>query len=159
MTAPVQTRSLTPAERRIAQYVVNGLQTRQIADVETVSVHTVRSHMITVRRKLHCPERCSLAVVAHRLLRDAEVSVPAVTAPSPALSTEQVKLLRAVTEHSRLLDIARAADIPPGDLRAALDQLLADTGAQDTTRLVTRAHAWNLLTAKQAGTAQGGANS
>ncbi|MCZ1005429.1 LuxR C-terminal-related transcriptional regulator [Streptomyces lydicus] len=151
MTAPAPTTPLTPAERRIAQHVVNGLQTRQIAVAETVSAHTVRSHMITVRRKLHCPERCSLAVVAHRLLRAREVSVPAAKAPSPDLSTEQMSLLRAVTRHSRLLDIAHAAVIDPGDLRATLDKLLADTDAPDTTRLVTRAHAWNLLTAKQDG--------
>ncbi|MFF7753337.1 helix-turn-helix transcriptional regulator [Streptomyces sp. NPDC007971] len=63
MTAPAPTTPLTPAERRIARHVVNGLPARQIADAETLSHHTVRAHLLSLRKKLHCPERCSLAVV------------------------------------------------------------------------------------------------
>ncbi|MFF3934365.1 response regulator transcription factor [Streptomyces hirsutus] len=158
MTAPAPITPLTQAERRIAQHVVNGLPARQIADTETLSHHTVRSHMRALRRKLHCPERCSLAVVAHRLLSANEATAPSSEAPAPDLSTEQISLLRAVTEYSRPLDIARAAEIAPADLRAALDQLLADTGAPDTTRLVAWSHGWNLLTVEQISTAQSGAS-
>ncbi|WP_406723953.1 hypothetical protein WJ438_03845 [Streptomyces sp. GD-15H] len=75
----------------------------------------------------------------------------------PALSDAQLVLLRAVTEYSRPLDIARAAKIAPADLRASLDQLLADAGAADTTQLVTRAHAWQLLSPGQAETVPNGA--
>jgi DNA-binding CsgD family transcriptional regulator len=156
MTTPAPITPLTPAERRIAQHVVNGLPTRQIADAETLSHHTVRSHMRTVRRKLNCPERCSLAVLAHRLLDAAEATAPPPDTPAPDLSTEQMNLLRAVTQHSRPLDIARDAHIAPADLRAALNQLLADTGSPDTIQLVIRAHGWNLLSAEQASTVQSG---
>ncbi|MGQ4444045.1 helix-turn-helix transcriptional regulator [Streptomyces violaceoruber] len=158
MTAPAPTTPLTPSERRIAQHVVNGLPTRQIAATETLSHHTVSSHMLSLRRKLHCPERCSLAVVTHRLLSANGATAPVPDMPAPDLSTEQTKLLRAITEHSKPLDIAHGANIAPADLRAALDQLLADTGAPDTTRLVAWAHSWNLLTAKQTSTVQSGAS-
>ncbi|MFJ1652598.1 LuxR C-terminal-related transcriptional regulator [Streptomyces sp. NPDC088337] len=157
MTAPAPATPLTPAERRIAQHVLNGLSARQIADAETLSHHTVRSHMRTLRTKLHCPERCSLAVVTHRLLSANEATAPSPNAPAPDLSAEQTKLLRAVTEHSKPLDIARAAGIAPADLHAALDQLLADTGAPDATRLVAWAHGWNLLTTHQTSAVQNGA--
>ncbi|WP_330316072.1 helix-turn-helix transcriptional regulator [Streptomyces platensis] len=55
MTAPSRPRR--SAERRIAQHVVNGLPARQIADAETLSRHTARSHMFSLRKKLRCPER------------------------------------------------------------------------------------------------------
>ena len=158
MTAPALTTPLTPAEKRIAQHVVHGLPTSQIADIETLSHHTVRTHLRTLRRKLHCPERCSPAVVTHRLLSANEAATPSPDMPTPVLSTEQTKLLSAVTEHSKPLDIARGANIAPADLRAALDQLLADTRAPDTTTLVAWAHAWNLLPADQTSTGQSGAN-
>ncbi|MFF4863513.1 helix-turn-helix transcriptional regulator [Streptomyces sp. NPDC001231] len=157
MTASAPATPLTPAERRIAQHVVNGLPARQIADAETLSHHTVRSHMRTLRRKLHCPERCSLAIVTHRLLSANDATAPSPDAPAPDLSTKQTSLLRAITEHSTPLDIARAANIAPSDLHSALDQLLADASAPNTTQLVAQAHGWNLLTADQTSAVQSGA--
>ncbi|NUK23939.1 LuxR C-terminal-related transcriptional regulator [Streptomyces lunaelactis] len=158
MTAPAPITQLTPAERRIAQHVVNGLPARQIAVTETLSHHAVRAHMVSLRRKLHCPERCSLAVITHRLLSANEATAPAPDTPAPDLNTEQTNLLKAVAEHTKPLDIARGANMAPADLRAALVQLLADTGATDTTRLVARAHGWNLLNAQQTSTVRSGAS-
>ena len=157
MTAPAPTSPLTQSERRLAQHVVDGLNAREIAAVTQLRASTVHSTLRNVRGKLHCPERCSLAVVAHRLLDVGEITTPTTDAPAPEMSAEQISLLKAVTEHSRPLDIARAAKLAPADLRVALDQLLADTGAPDTTRLVVQAHSWNLLTAEQTSTVQSGA--
>ncbi|MEU6405286.1 LuxR C-terminal-related transcriptional regulator [Streptomyces sp. NPDC046985] len=158
MTAPAPTTPLTPAERRIARGVVLGKSPREIADAETLSLHTVRTHMQTMRRKLLCPERCTLAVLTHRLLRADEATAPVPDTPAPDLSAEQTNVLRAVTEHSAPLDIARGAGIAPADLRAALGRLLADTGVPDTTLLVTRAHGWGLLAAEQPRTVRSGAD-
>ncbi|MFF3851390.1 LuxR C-terminal-related transcriptional regulator [Streptomyces sp. NPDC002328] len=150
MTALAPTQPLTPSERRIAQHVVKGLDARGIAAATQLKLGTVHSTLRTVRWKLACPERCSLAVVAHRLLNSGQSTVPIPQRPAPDLSPEQISLLKAATEHTLPRDIARAADLAPADLRAALDQLLADTGAQDSTELVVLAHSWQLLPAERA---------
>ncbi|CAM5580242.1 response regulator transcription factor [Streptomyces pseudogriseolus] len=157
MTAPLPTTPLTPAERRIAQHVVRGLSAREIADATQLSPNTTHTYLRAMRGKLRCPERCTLAVVAHRLIASGEATAPTPDTPAPALSEAQLVLLRAVTEYSRPLDIARAAKLAPADLRASLDQLLADAGAADTTQLVTRAHAWELLSSGRGETVPGGA--
>ncbi|MEU9470802.1 hypothetical protein AB0D78_30145 [Streptomyces avermitilis] len=109
------------------------------------------------RSYLHCPPRCKPAVIVHRLLAVQQVASPTADRPAPELSPEQL-LLRAVAEHSDTRDIAVAAKLAPADLRAALDQLFADTGAQDTTQLVILAHGWKLLTAEQAHATRNGAS-
>jgi DNA-binding CsgD family transcriptional regulator len=157
MTALAPTQHLTPSERRLAQHVVQGLSAREIAAATQLRPNTVHSTLRSVRWKLQCPERCSLAVVAHRLLDTGEILTPTADRPAPDLSAEQIPLLKAVTEYSQPLDIARAAKLAPADLRAALDQLLADTRAPDTTQLVVLAHSWKLLTAGQAHATQSGA--
>ncbi|MFE9308191.1 LuxR C-terminal-related transcriptional regulator [Streptomyces sp. NPDC006706] len=157
MTAPLPTTPLTPAERRVAQHVVLGLSAREIAAATQLSPNTTHSYLRVVREKLRCPERCTLAVVAHRLIASGEAAAPSPDMPAPALSDAQLVLLRAVTEYSRPLAIARAAKIAPADLRASLDQLLADAGAADATQLVTRAHAWQLLSPSQAEAVPSGA--
>ncbi|MFE9684499.1 LuxR C-terminal-related transcriptional regulator [Streptomyces sp. NPDC006285] len=148
MTALAPTRPLTPSEQRAAQHLVDGLNVREIAAVTQLKPATVYSTLRTVRWKLRCPERCSLAVVAHHLLHAGEVDAPAVKRPAPD-AVKQISLLKAVTEHSLSREIAHAAGLAPADLRAALDQLLTDTGARDTTELVVLAHSWQLLPSKQ----------
>ncbi|WP_406357400.1 LuxR C-terminal-related transcriptional regulator [Streptomyces sp. NBC_01635] len=158
MTALAPTQRLTPSERRLAQHVVEGLNAREIAAATQLKLGTVHSTLRTVRWKLRCPERCSLAVVAHRILGAGEITAPTPQRPAPDISAERISLLKAVTEHSQPLDIARAANLAPADLRAALDQLLADTGAQDTTQLVVLAHSWQLLPAEQSHATRSGAS-
>ncbi|MGW7725898.1 LuxR C-terminal-related transcriptional regulator [Streptomyces canus] len=150
MTTLAPTQPLTPSERRIAQHVIKGLDAREIAAATQLKPNTVYSTLRTVRWKLACPERCSLAVVAHRLLDFGQITAPTPQRSAPDLSPEQISLLKAATEHTVPLDIALAAGLAPADLRAALDQLLADTGAKDTTELVVLAHSWQLLPANQA---------
>ncbi|MGW2046283.1 LuxR C-terminal-related transcriptional regulator [Streptomyces sp. NPDC001858] len=150
MTTLAPTQRLTPSELRLAQHVVEGLSAREIAAATQLKPGTVHSTLRTVRWKMRCPERCSLTVVAHHLLNAGEITAPAAERPVPDISAEQISLLKAVTEHSLPRDIARAADLAPADLRATLDELLTDTGAKDTTRLVVLAHSWKLLPAEQA---------
>ncbi|WP_435058127.1 LuxR C-terminal-related transcriptional regulator [Streptomyces sp. bgisy060] len=149
MTSLAPTQPLTPSERRIAQHVIKGLEPREIAAAIQLKLGTVHTTLRTVRWKVACPERCSLAVVAHRLLESGQVTAPAPQRPAPDLSPGQSGLIRAVAEHTRPRDIALAAGLVPADLRAALDQLLDAAGAQDTTELVVLAHGWQLLPAGQ----------
>jgi DNA-binding NarL/FixJ family response regulator len=157
MTDLAPTQPLTPSERRIAQHVIKGLDAREIAAATQLKPNTIHSTLRTVRWKLACPERCSLAVVADRLLDSGQITAPTPQRPAPDLSPEQISLLKAVTEHTLPRDIAPAAGLAPADLRAALDQLLADTGAQDTTDLVVLAHSWQLLTEQAAHATRSGA--
>lgn len=150
MTAFFPTQPLTPSEQRIAQHVIKGLDAREIAAATQLKPNTVHSTLRTVRWKLACPERCSLAVVAHRLLASSQITAPTPSRPAPDLSPEQINLLKAAAEHTLPRDIALAAALAPADVRDALDQLLADTGAQDSTELVVLAHSWQLLPTEQA---------
>lgn len=154
VTPPVTTSApitpLTPTLKRVAQHLAHGLTPQEIATETGLSAVTARQYIRDIRENLHCPPRCKPSVIVHRLFTAQQVASPTADRPVPELSPEQLLLLRAVAEHSDARDIAVAAKIAPADLRAALDQLLADTGAQDTTQLVILAHGWKLLTAEQA---------
>ncbi|MER6714617.1 DNA-binding protein [Streptomyces sp. NPDC000877] len=162
MTPPVTTSApitpLTPTLQRIAQHLANGLTPPGIAAETGLSAVTVRQYIRDIRESLHCPPRCKPPVIVHRLFTAQQVPSPTADRSAPQLNPAQLLLLRAVAEHSDTRDIAVAAKIAPADLRAALDQLLADTGAQDTTQLVILAHGWNLLTAEQAHATRSGAS-
>ncbi|MFD8212257.1 helix-turn-helix transcriptional regulator [Streptomyces sp. NPDC059697] len=154
MTPPVTTSApitpLTPTLQRVAQHLANGLTPQEIATKTGLSAVTVRQYIRDIRESLHCPPRCKPSVIVHRLFTTQRVAPPTTDRPTPELSSEQLLLLRAVAEHSDTRDITVAAKIAPADLRATLDQLLANTGAQDTTQLVILAHSWQLLPAEQA---------
>ncbi|MCM2515814.1 LuxR C-terminal-related transcriptional regulator [Streptomyces griseoincarnatus] len=162
MTPPVTTSApitpLTPTLQRVAQHLATGLTAQEIATQTALSPVTIRQYIRDIRESLHCPPRCKPPVIVHRLFADQQVAPPTADRPAPTLSPDELLLLRAVAEHSDARNIAVAAKLAPADLRAALDQLLADTGAQDTTHLVILAHGWNLLTVKQAHATRSGAN-
>ncbi|QIP73620.1 DNA-binding protein [Streptomyces sp. VN1] len=149
VTPPVTTSApitpLTPTLQRVAQHLANGLTAQEIATQTVLSPVTVRQYLRDIRESLHCPPRCKPPVIVHRLFTTQQVVPPTADRPAPTLSPEQKLLLRAVAEHSDPRDIAVAAKLAPADQRAALDQLLADTGARDTTHLVILAHGWKLL--------------
>jgi DNA-binding NarL/FixJ family response regulator len=149
---------LTPTLQRIAQHLANGLTPQEIATETGLSAATVRQYVRDIRESLHCPPRCKPPVIVHRLFVVQQVASPPADRPVPELSAEQLLLVRAVAEHSNPRDIAVAAKIAPADLRAALDQLLADMGARDTTQLVILAHGWKLLSAEQAHATRSGAS-
>ncbi|MEV7796550.1 LuxR C-terminal-related transcriptional regulator [Streptomyces sp. NPDC087512] len=154
MAPPVTTSApitpLTPALRRVAQHLACGLTPQEIAAETGLSAATVRQYVRDIRECLHCPPRCKPPVLVHRLLTAQQAPPPPAGRPAPDLGPDQLLLLRAVAEHSDARSIAVAAKLAPADLRAALDQLLADTGTQDTTHLVIRAHGWKLLPADPA---------
>ncbi|MER5439128.1 LuxR C-terminal-related transcriptional regulator [Streptomyces sp. NPDC002790] len=139
---------LTPTLLRVAQHLACGLAPKEIGTQTGLSTETVRQYMRDIRESLHCPPRCKLPVIVHRLFATQQVAVPTADRPAPQLRPEDLLLLRAVAEHSDPRGIALAAKLAPADLRAALDQLLADTGAKDSTQLVILAHGWNLLPAE-----------
>ncbi|TWD25416.1 regulatory LuxR family protein [Streptomyces sp. T12] len=162
VTPPVTTSApitpLTPTLQRVAQHLATGLTAQEIATQTALSPVTIRQYIRDIRESLHCPPRCKPPVIVHRLFADQQVAPPTADRPAPMLSLDELLLLRAVAEHSDARDIAVAAKLAPADLRAALDQLLTDTGAQDTTHLVILAHGWNLLTLEQAPATRSGAN-
>ncbi|MBW1597207.1 LuxR C-terminal-related transcriptional regulator [Streptomyces sp. JJ38] len=147
---------LTPAERRVAEHLVRGLEPRAIAAEARLSANTVSSYIRVMRGKLHCEPRSALHVLVHRLLSSGQVTPPAAAEPAPGLVPGRRALLRAVAEHTDAYDVARDALLAPADVRAEVDTLLAETGAADTTQLVVLAHSWGLLGADQQPSASAG---
>ncbi|MFH9819623.1 DNA-binding protein [Streptomyces sp. NPDC017230] len=152
MTPPVKTSApvtpLTPTLQRVAQHLLGGLTPKEIAAQTRLSAVTVRQYIRDIRESLHCPPRCRPPVIVHHLLAARQVATPPADRPAPKLGPDQLLLLRAVAEHSDARNIAIAAKLAPADQRAALDQLLTDTGAQNPTHLVILAHGWKLLPAQ-----------
>ncbi|MGW4101797.1 DNA-binding protein [Streptomyces sp. NPDC004976] len=144
-TAHAPITPLTPTLQRVAQHLANGLTPKEIVAQTGLSTVTIRQYVRDIRESLHCPPRCKPPVIVHRLFITQQVASPMADRPAPQLSSEQLLLLRAVAEHSDSRDIAVAAKLAPADQRAALDQLLTDTGAQTATHLVILAHGWKLL--------------
>ncbi|WP_234332288.1 LuxR C-terminal-related transcriptional regulator [Streptomyces sp. NRRL F-5650] len=158
MTTSAPITPLTPTLQRMAQHLANGLTPQEIATETGLSAATVRQYVRDIRESLHCPPRCKPPVIVHRLFTTQQVAPATADRPAPELSSEQLLLIRAVAEHSDARDIAVAAKLAPADLRAALDQLLDETGARDTTQLVILAHGWKVLSAEQAHATQSGAS-
>ncbi|MGW3692426.1 helix-turn-helix transcriptional regulator [Streptomyces sp. NPDC005149] len=158
MTTSAPITPLKPTHQRVAQHLVDGLTTQDIATRTGLSPHTVRQYVRDIRVSVHCPPRCKPQVFVHFLLAAEQVAPPATDRSAPELNAEQQLLLKAVAEHSTPRDIALAAKIAPADARSALDALLDETGAADVTQLVVLAHAWGLLGAKPTSTVESGAN-
>ncbi|MFD8541541.1 DNA-binding protein [Streptomyces rubrogriseus] len=152
MTPPITTSApvtpLTPTLQRVAQHLVGGLAPKEIATQTGLSAVTVRQYIRDIRESLHCPPRCKPPVIVHHLLSVRQVATSPADRPAPKLSSDQLLLLRAIAEHSDARNIAIAAKLAPADQRAALEELLTDTGAQNPTQLVILAHGWNLLPAQ-----------
>lgn len=147
MTPSAPITPLKPALQRVAQHLVEGLTTREIATSTGLSPETIRQYIGVIRESVHCPPRCKPPVLMHFLLAAGQVTPPTAGRPTPELNPEQHLLLRAVAEHSAPREIALAARIAPADVRSALDELLDVTGAVDVAQLVVLAHGWGLLSA------------
>ncbi|WP_030593334.1 LuxR C-terminal-related transcriptional regulator [Streptomyces globisporus] len=157
MTASAPITPLSPAQHRVAQQLVDGLSTREIAARNDLSIETIRQYVRDIRRSLHCPPRCKPHVLVHFVLSTKQVSPPATEQPAPVLNEKQELLLRAVAEHSAPRDVALAAKIAPAELRTSLYELLDRTGTDAVTQLVVLAHAWGMLGARPTGTVESGA--
>ncbi|WP_079127790.1 DNA-binding protein [Streptomyces niveus] len=155
MTTSAPITPLSPTKQRIARHIVDGVTTnRDLATATGLSADTIRQYVRDIRESVHCPPRSKPQVFVHLLLGTGQVAPPTTDRPAPELNAEQQQLLKAVAEHSTPRDIALAAKIAPADLRSALDELIAETGAADVTQLVVLAHAWGLLGARPTGTVQ-----
>ncbi|MEE1930668.1 LuxR C-terminal-related transcriptional regulator [Streptomyces sp. TRM 70351] len=144
-TAPIT--PITPAQKRIAAHLVCGLTNSEIAGKEQLAHDTVKSHIRTMRQNLRCPQRSSRPVLAHTLLRHAQVSPPPLPAGCGAFEADEddQRLIRAIAEHSRPADIARAAGMTQRHLRDRANDLAHRAGAADTTHLVALAHTHGIL--------------
>ncbi|MFG3126693.1 DNA-binding protein [Streptomyces tendae] len=152
---------ITPLKRnhqRVAQHLVDGLTSQDIATRTGLSPHTIRQYVRDIRVSVHCPPRCKPQVLVHFLLAAKQVAPPTTDRSTPELDAEQQLLLKAVAEHSTPRDIALAAKIAPADAQSALDELLDETGAADVTQLVVLAHAWGLLGARPTAAVEIGAS-
>ncbi|MFI8872251.1 helix-turn-helix transcriptional regulator [Streptomyces sp. NPDC055243] len=158
MTSSAPITPLKPTLQRIAQHLVEGLTTRDIATRTGLSANSIRQYVYEIRRSVHCPPRCKPPVLVHFLCTAKEVELPTTGMPVPDLSPEQESLLQAVAEHSKPRDIALAANIAPADVRSALNELLDKTRTADATQLVVLAHTWGLLGASPTSTVQSGAS-
>jgi DNA-binding NarL/FixJ family response regulator len=146
-TAPAPITPLTPALKLVTQYLVRGESTDSIATAMNLSKATVRGYLGEIRQNLHCPPRCSAAVLVHAILTHRQVDLSEHTCPAPELTDSERRLLRAVATHSRWRDMAHAAGVPTSDVCTSVDALVDKAGATDSVHLVRLAHAWNLLTA------------
>ncbi|MFC9266245.1 LuxR C-terminal-related transcriptional regulator [Streptomyces zhihengii] len=137
---------LTASQRRIGAHIVWGLSNSEIAGEEHLTLETVRSHISTMRLRLHCPPRASRAVLAHTLLRLKQVPPPELTLRHSFMpDTEGQRLIHALAEHSPRGDIARAAGIPTGALRTRTDVLVRQAGAANVPHLIGLAHTHGIL--------------
>ncbi|MFI1185888.1 DNA-binding protein [Streptomyces californicus] len=157
MTIRAPITPLSPAQHRVAQKLVDGLSTQEIATRNGLAIETIRQYVRDIRRCLHLPPRCKPHVLVHLVLAAEQVTPPATEQPVPVLTEKQGLLLRAVAENSALRDVALAAKIAPADLPTALYELLDTTGADTVTQLVVLSHAWGLLGARPAVAVESGA--
>ncbi|WP_258308873.1 LuxR C-terminal-related transcriptional regulator [Streptomyces sp. NWU339] len=114
-TAPIT--PLTPAERRVADHLVRGLEPRVIAVETGLSPNTVSSYLRTNRTKLHCPTRSAPHVPVHRLLSSGQATPPSATEPTPDLTPARRLLLRTFAKRTSPYAVARDARIAPADVR------------------------------------------
>ncbi|MET9110069.1 LuxR C-terminal-related transcriptional regulator [Streptomyces zhihengii] len=137
---------LTAAQRRIGGHIVWGLSNSEIAVQVHLTLETVRSHISTMRLRLHCPPRASRAVLAHTLLRLQQVPPPELTLRHSFVpDAEERQLIHALAKHSPRGDIARAAGIPTGALRTRTDGLVRQAGAANVPHLIGLAHTHRIL--------------
>ncbi|MGW3974641.1 helix-turn-helix transcriptional regulator [Streptomyces ardesiacus] len=148
----------TPTEWRVVQYLVRGLTPAEIAVKLGRSISMTRRHLRFLRYKTHCPTRCPLPVLVHRLLTSHGATAPATDLPVPELDTGEVKLLLALAEEVTRFGRATVAGLRLPDLAPAVNALLGKTGAANTTQLVGLAHSWKLLPNRQDHVGRNGAS-
>jgi DNA-binding CsgD family transcriptional regulator len=88
------------------------------------------------------PQRCTC-----RPSPSAATSVSSARASTarPDFTAKEWTLLRAVAEHCRTEDIARAAGVAPADVRALTDDLVLKANTINAAQLVGLAHSWGLF--------------
>lgn len=71
-TAPPLAKGLSPAEIRVASCLSRGLSNKEISHALSISVETVKTHVVRILRKLGVDSRAKAAT----LIRDAEAAAP-----------------------------------------------------------------------------------
>ncbi|MEU6813989.1 helix-turn-helix transcriptional regulator [Streptomyces sp. NPDC046860] len=139
---------LTPTERRIATFLVQGVEVRDIGPRAGKTVDAVKGTLKAVRRKFGCPG-CSQAVLAYRLLSSGSlVPPPAPSTTPPSLSTEEKRLLIAVATLSTRREIGESLGFGGIDtVKRRVGHLLTATDSEHPLDLVVRAYGWNLFDA------------
>jgi predicted ATPase/DNA-binding CsgD family transcriptional regulator len=90
---------VTPREAEVLALVGRHLTNAQIAAELCISVRTVESHVATLLRKLHVPDRRGLAGQAGAAKRPARVGLPVPVTPFIGRVAERAALTRALAEH------------------------------------------------------------
>ncbi|MFD3959167.1 MULTISPECIES: hypothetical protein [Streptomyces] len=135
---------LTDAQRRAAAPLVYGGTNETIGAQIHLSAEGVASHLRTARNALG-RRGCSRPVLAHALLTAREVRPPACQRSCPDFTVRDLRLLKALAEHSLNEDIGRAIGVPGSDVRTEIDALVAKAYADNAVHLVGLGHAWGIL--------------
>ena len=69
-----ETEQLTPRELEVLKYLVLGKNNSEIANELSISVHTVKAHLVSIFHKLNASNRVEVAVYAvkERIINDDE---------------------------------------------------------------------------------------
>ncbi|MFF4179863.1 sigma-70 family RNA polymerase sigma factor [Streptomyces sp. NPDC001750] len=144
MTAPSTTTSLTAEQKEAAAPFVYGATDEAIAAQLHLSVEGVTSRLKALRARLNC-KGASRPVVVHALLTARHVAPPRCNRAVPDFTEEELRLLRAVAEHSVNTDIGRAIGMPASRVWAHIDALVAKACADNPAHMVGLGHTWGLL--------------
>ena len=60
------TKTLTEREYEVIKYVAQGLTNKEIAEILTVTHHTVKAHIASIIRKLDARNRVDIAIFAQK---------------------------------------------------------------------------------------------
>ncbi|MET7490297.1 LuxR C-terminal-related transcriptional regulator [Streptomyces sp. NPDC005538] len=136
---------LTPSEKRVAEVLVTGASNVQGASDLDMSTRTFAGHVGSIGRKFQITSRAGRAARVHAVLASGQVAPPTTPAAVPEFTRAEQRLLRALATHPETHDIARAAGIPPAEVRPQIKKLVAKSGADNDTHLIGLSHAWGLL--------------
>lgn len=136
---------LTPTEKLVAEALITGVSNAQGAGDLGMSTGTFAAHVSSIGRKFQVTSRKGRAARAHAVLASGQVAPPQAPAAVPEFTHDEQRLLWALAENPETHDIARAAGIPPADVRLQIRDLVAKAGADNDTHLIGLGHAWGLL--------------
>lgn len=146
MVVRIQTATeLTLTEKLVAEALITGVSNAQGADDLGMSTGTFAAHVSSIGRKFQVTSRQGRAARAHAVLASGQIAPPQAPSVVPDFTRDERRLLRAVAEHPETHDIARAAGIPPADVRHRIRELVDKAGADNDTHLIGLGHAWRLL--------------
>ncbi|MER5887780.1 hypothetical protein ABT160_28525 [Streptomyces sp. NPDC001941] len=145
LTAAAPPPQISKSHRPLAKAYARGLPLARIAREAGLSRSSLARCLAQMREQMHCPPGASRAVLVHALLTHQQVPRPSTPRPDLILTVDEVRLLRAISEHSTHQSICNATGLSSRRRRNATRALLAKTGAVDSTHLVVIGHAMGIL--------------